>query len=251
MCGIFGFLTRSGDRAVCMNTLRKIAIKTQERGRHAFGLAWIDQSGNLNSFKRPGAVTDDISDIDRCEHALAVIGHCRYATHGDPETNENNHPHKCRNGLFVHNGVVSNYEKLCENYELEMKTECDTEVIGLLIDQKGNLATRTRDAIRVIRGNLAVLGLFPNPNPDMTPGGAAYNARFLIAKRGNPIHFGQSKHDFWFGSFPDHLGGTVSSVKEDSVCVLTVSDSWNHITADRENVYPKSFYPHNGTLFQN
>lgn len=63
--------------------LKTIACVTEQRGTHAFGLAWLTASGRLEMFKRPGAASARLSDLDRCRDAVAVIGHCRFATHGN------------------------------------------------------------------------------------------------------------------------------------------------------------------------
>jgi hypothetical protein len=44
MCGIFGFLSKGGT-GPNLARLRRIAAETETRGRHAFGLAWIDSRG--------------------------------------------------------------------------------------------------------------------------------------------------------------------------------------------------------------
>ena len=92
--------------------LRRIAAETQHRGHHAFGLAWLGRDGDIHTFKRPGPATANLGDLDRCRGAAVVIGHCRWATHGRPEDNRNNHPHPAGRGWFVHNGVVQNHAHL-------------------------------------------------------------------------------------------------------------------------------------------
>jgi hypothetical protein len=54
MCGLFGFMTREGE-GPDLARLMRIAVETQSRGHHAFGLAWVDSEGRLHAFKRAGA----------------------------------------------------------------------------------------------------------------------------------------------------------------------------------------------------
>ena len=105
MCGIFGFITKDG-RGPDLARLRRIATETQRRGHHAFLLAWLAADGGIHTFKRPGPATANLRRLDACQDALVVVGHCRWATHGRPEDNRNNHPHPAGCGWLVHNGVV-------------------------------------------------------------------------------------------------------------------------------------------------
>ena len=43
MCGIFGYIAKHG-RGPDLARLRRIALETETRGRHAFGLAWLDRA---------------------------------------------------------------------------------------------------------------------------------------------------------------------------------------------------------------
>ena len=89
--------------------------------------------GTVHTFKRPGPATANLGDLNACRGATAIIGHCRWATHGRPEDNRNNHPHPAGRGWFVHNGVVQNHASLARRYDFNMTTECDSEVLGLLM----------------------------------------------------------------------------------------------------------------------
>lgn len=105
MCGIFGFIAKDGAGPE-LTRLRRLALVTELRGEHAFGLAWLDADGALQTFKCPAAARDCLGALDRCRDARIVIGHCRYATHGSPADNRNNHPHPAGRGQLVHNGIV-------------------------------------------------------------------------------------------------------------------------------------------------
>ena len=115
MCGLFGWVTKNGN-GPDLGRLRRIAIETQTRGNHAFGFAWLGTDGRIRSFKRPGPATANLGDLDRVRDALIVVGHCRYATHGDPRDNRTNHPHRAGRGMICHNGVVANHASLIRRY---------------------------------------------------------------------------------------------------------------------------------------
>lgn len=209
MCGIFGFLS-TGGRGPELDRLRKIATQTQRRGEHAFGLAWLDQTGRTSMFKRPGPATQRLADIDRCRGAQIVVGHCRWATHGSPDENHNNHPHRAGRGWIVHNGVVRNYRQLLRRYAFEPQTECDSEILGLLLRRfGGSLTSRAMQTAAVAEGPLAMLGIWSSP------------ARLMIVRRGNPLWYGANARGLYFASLPEALPGFPREITDGFTTVVT------------------------------
>ena len=209
MCGIFGFVTKSG-RGPDVARLKQIAVETQRRGHHAFGLAWLAADGTIHTFKRPGPATAHLRRLDACQDALVVVGHCRWATHGRPEDNRNNHPHPAGRGWLVHNGVVTNYDALLRRYRLKAQTECDSEVLGLLIARfAGTIGERAARTAGVTEGRLAMLGVWRKP------------ARLLVVRDGNPLSFGETAGEFYFGSLSWGLPGKITEIKDRYAGVLT------------------------------
>lgn len=210
MCGIFGFITKHG-RGPDVGLLKKIATVTQKRGDHAFGLAWAEKGCGIETFKRPGAATDGLDDLEFAEGSQAVIGHCRWATHGQPEDNRNNHPHPAGKGWLVHNGVVRNYSELILRHQLQTKTECDSEVLGLLMAKTGgSLESRAAEAARRAHGDMAVLGLWTDP------------VRMLIIRDVRPLHFGEDKRGFYFASLAEGLPGKPVPMRNGRVVKLSL-----------------------------
>jgi glucosamine 6-phosphate synthetase-like amidotransferase/phosphosugar isomerase protein len=209
MCGIFGFITKNG-KGPDLARLRRIAAETQTRGHHAFGLAWLDAKGIIRTFKRPGPATANLGDLGQCRGTTVVIGHCRWATHGSYMDNRNNHPHPAGRGWLVHNGVVHNHDSLVRRYRLTQRTECDSEVLGLLMARfPGALGLRAARTAEMAEGNLAILGLWRNPT------------RLLIVRDGNPLCFGETTDGFYFGSLAGELPGSVTMIHERYAGVLT------------------------------
>jgi glucosamine 6-phosphate synthetase-like amidotransferase/phosphosugar isomerase protein len=209
MCGVFGFITKDG-RGPDLAHLRRIAAETETRGHHAFGLAWLAADGAIHTFKRPGPAMANLGDLTRCRGAAVVIGHCRWATHGHPADNRNNHPHPAGRGWFVHNGVVFNHATLVREFRLAPQTQCDSEVLGLLMARfPGTLGLRAARTAGVAVGRLAMLGVWRNP------------ARLLIVRHGNPLCFGETKGGFYFASLPEELPGKVIPIKDRYAGVLS------------------------------
>lgn len=208
MCGIFGFITKNG-RGPDVSRLRRIAAVTESRGQHAFGLAWLAADEKLHAFKRPGPATAALNDLEQCRGAAMVIGHCRFATHGAPSDNRNNHPHPAGRGWLVHNGVVRNHVALAHEYGLVPRTQCDSEVLGLLLARiPGPIEWRAARTAQLAGGPLALLGVWAKP------------ARMLVVRQGNPLWYGQTRDGAYFGSLPDELPGQPQPVPDACVCVL-------------------------------
>jgi glucosamine--fructose-6-phosphate aminotransferase (isomerizing) len=210
MCGCFGFVAKKG-REASMPMLRKIARVTERRGRHAFGFSWIDRNGRLRMFKQSGKISDSLGLLSIARDARMLIGHCRYATQGDPANNLNNHPHPVDGGWFVHNGMLPDYQDLIRRQDLYPNTDCDSEVLGLLMeDADGSLADRMREAINATRYSpLVMLGLWGRPR------------RLLAARRGNPLSIGEHETGHYFASLPDGLPGDVEEVEDGTVLEFT------------------------------
>jgi glucosamine--fructose-6-phosphate aminotransferase (isomerizing) len=208
MCGIFGFITNKGE-GPDIKRLRRIALVTQTRGAHAFGLAWLEQGGRIETFKCPGPASSHLDELERCRNAIVMVGHCRFATHGLPSDNRNNHPHVAGAGYIVHNGVIHNHQHLVRHYGLHQRSHCDSEALGLLMTRcPGTIAQRSAWVAGQVEGDLALLGIWRMP------------ARILVCRRGRPLHFGHGRDGYYFASLPEGLPGEVKSVADHSTRVL-------------------------------
>lgn len=131
MCGIIGAIGKNIDLDIIVD----LFLATEPRGKEATGF-WTSATDTIKAAKGASKFLDrktkkklkkGISESD------ILLGHCRYATHGKPEYNYNQHPMESENWIVVHNGVVS--IKDFDDYEYVSDT--DTENIVAYIERFG------------------------------------------------------------------------------------------------------------------
>lgn len=213
MCSIFGFIRqrKSSDRTPApLEILERIIRANIARGPHAFGFAWVTPDGRIRAYKQEGNLVSSLPLIRMASDAIALVGHLRYATHGDPSNNINNHPHPIDGGWLVHNGVVSNYEELVEEHDLPVVSNCDSEAIALMAEREdGKMLPRVVDAIEHTEGCLAIASLWARPT------------RMIIARSGNPLSISTTHTAKFFATLPVGLPGTTASVKDNTAVQFT------------------------------
>lgn len=120
MCGILGNQWTRPDRRTQL-FISAIGVLMEDRGRHSAGI-WTPTWGVR---KWTGAFSDGMN-----AHALrgtaSCIGHCRFATVGDP-TVANAHPFVYKHITGIHNGGVANWRELNKQYD--RKFEVDSQHI--------------------------------------------------------------------------------------------------------------------------
>lgn len=206
MCGIWGWVAKA-DKGPNLERIAAIVKATESRGRHAFGFAWVDGRGVLRAFKQQGQLSEKRAYLRFLKDARMIIGHCRYATHGDPENNLNNHPFPADGGWLVHNGVIGNHEQLCERHDLEMITECDSETLALMVETfSGSMISRCANAVgeTLAESSLAMMGLWARPN------------RLIAIRRGNPLHVGEVAGGYYLASLDKAMPSAVASLPDSS-----------------------------------
>lgn len=196
MCGIVAYIGEKQAYPVIINGLKRL----EYRGYDSAGIALLNDSGELNIYKRKGKVAN-LEEFSRDKDTLGTIGigHTRWATHGEPN-DVNAHPHFSENGLIalIHNGIIENYDILKHgllNAGYVFKSETDTEVLVHLIDdikKKTNvsLAESVRLALEHVVGAYAIVVLSKdNPN------------QLVAARKSSPLVVGiGTEGDFYLAS---------------------------------------------------
>ncbi|NGX39948.1 MAG: Glutamine--fructose-6-phosphate aminotransferase [isomerizing] [Chlamydiae bacterium] len=179
MCGIYGYIGKSGAVEVCLEGLRFL----EYRGYDSSGIATIE-SGNLHCYKEKGklsALEKTLQSSPVIDAPLA-IGHTRWATHGRG-SKRNAHPHldEKKELALVHNGILENHHELREILSgkgVIFATETDSEVICQLIAHlyRGDLVKAVHEATGMMQGFWAI-ALIHKDQPD----------QIVTARKENPI----------------------------------------------------------------
>jgi len=187
MCGIVGYIGNRKAQPMLLNSLSKL----EYRGYDSCGIAVA--SDGIEVFKdivRVKALEKQISDHE----GTIGIGHTRWATHGEP-SQINAHPHcDCTGGIaVVHNGVITNFQRLREQLASEghlLASQTDTEVIPHLIEKyyDGDLEKAVELALNDIEGSYAVIVLMANTQ------------KLIAARKDSPLIIGVGDREHFLAS---------------------------------------------------
>lgn len=129
MCGVVGaVLDNPSDEDI--ETLKRVLLETEIRGKHASGIAWFDGNG-LKSVVLPITISKFLENFDLhgllFDNKIRMIGHIRYST-SDIEYNQ---PIGDGTSFIAHNGVVSQADPSTweETYGYKCETRNDSELL--------------------------------------------------------------------------------------------------------------------------
>jgi len=191
MCGIVGYVGPKDCLPVLMKGLKRL----EYRGYDSAGVAVLTGPDML-VHKAAGK----ISVLERLLKgkklkATTGIAHTRWATHGEPNS-ENAHPHTdCRGRIAVaHNGIIENHAVLRKMLEAEghtFSTDTDTEVLPHLIEKlyEGNLERAVGQALQMVEGTYGI-AVVCSDEPDKIVG----------ARNGSPLLVGVNKDEYMVAS---------------------------------------------------
>ncbi len=194
MCGIVAYTGCKEAYPILIKGLKRL----EYRGYDSAGVALLQQDG-IALYKCRGRVADlDEMCANKNVSAHTGIGHTRWATHGEPNT-ENAHPHLSADGkiALIHNGIIENYlvlkqELISRGYTF--KSDTDTEVLVHLVEdifkkEDVTLPEAVRIALSGVVGTYA-LAILSADAPD----------QLILAKKGSPLLIGVGDNEFFVGS---------------------------------------------------
>ena len=218
MCGILGVClditaSRSADDILRLKTdFAGLLAAAEVRGTDAAGVYIVNKDSEIVYHKAPVAgsvLADDetfwkMLDDFVSEKTVAIIGHTRFATHGSPKDNDNNHPILDAPIIGVHNGMIRNHERLNTRYR--KAAEVDSAAIMSLLRVKSknkpmSLATLSNN-LHQLEGPFAI-AVADTRKPD----------GIFMARNTNPVKFFRERDAglLWFASTSEILNDGIGA----------------------------------------
>ncbi|MCH4057709.1 glutamine--fructose-6-phosphate transaminase (isomerizing) [Lapidilactobacillus gannanensis] len=183
MCGIVGAIGYDETTEILLKGLERL----EYRGYDSAGLYVNDQTGHDYLVKTVGKIAALRAAVDQQVNGQLGIAHTRWATHGQP-SEANAHPQFSTSQRFylVHNGVISNFTELKQQYlpTTDFVSQTDTEVLVQLVakfveqEQLSTLAALQK-TLQLVNGSYALI-LVDRQQPD----------RLYVAKNKSPLLIG-------------------------------------------------------------
>ncbi len=193
MCGIVAATANRDVTDIIINGLKTL----EYRGYDSAGIAINEENHHISIRKQAGKLNKLIENLKiHPVSGHSGIGHTRWATHGEPTTN-NAHPHDSDSVIaVVHNGIIENYVPLrnmllAEGYQF--KSETDTETLVHLIhyyqSQNMSFSQACHKAVRELDGAYAV-AITNSAEPE----------KIIAARKGSPLIVGRGKGENFIAS---------------------------------------------------
>ncbi len=225
MCGIVGYIGNREASPILLEGLKRL----EYRGYDSAGVSTV-ATGKLLMHKRSGKINELERELTmRGMPGTLGIGHTRWATHGEPNS-ENAHPHDDCTGkiALIHNGIIENYSVLKKELQAKghhFKTQTDTETLVHLIEEfykeNGLLEKAVRKALLLIKGTYGI-AVICSDEPDT----------LITARNGSPIVLGIGNHEYFVAS-------DVAAIAEHT-CNVTYLDDNEMAVMHRENLVIKT-----------
>jgi glucosamine--fructose-6-phosphate aminotransferase (isomerizing) len=162
MCGIAA-VCRSRQTGIShlKSFVVEAALDIESRGPHATGFAWAAPAdGHPWYWKSPGPARKVAHKVPLPNGVGTILVHTRWATHGKPEDNRNNHPVVAPGLTLIHNGVLTNHRDLLELLNVEPDGECDSEALAwLLANGPDQLGAQPWELLELVEGSAAIAWL--------------------------------------------------------------------------------------------
>ncbi|OGV54631.1 MAG: hypothetical protein A2017_20430 [Lentisphaerae bacterium GWF2_44_16] len=173
MCGQAGLILAPGRRNKeklehLRDVFTRLLALNEFRGKHATGVAIVDDDGSYSLLKKPVKASRFIFCKEYREmiktlsnRASLLMGHARFATVGCHTKANNNHPNEAGCCLSTMNGTIFNADELFEKFALSRHAEVDSELIAQLADRHAPdgeiLVSNFVHSLRFCRGQISAV----------------------------------------------------------------------------------------------
>jgi glucosamine--fructose-6-phosphate aminotransferase (isomerizing) len=191
MCGIVAYVGEKEASPIVLSALKKL----EYRGYDSAGIAGSD--GGPFDIRRCEGSIDHLENLLLKKPILGktAIGHTRWATHGRP-SEANAHPHRYKDVVIVHNGIIENYRELREELKAKghrFESETDSEVIAHLlhieVEKTKDFEKSCFQLVKKLKGAFALAALWTK-RPDC----------LFVAKNHCPLLLGLGKGESFVAS---------------------------------------------------
>ena len=187
MCGIVGGICQNNITPILIDGLKRL----EYRGYDSAGVVVLDNNNKLNRVRAVGKVINLENSIKEKKtpiNGLIGIAHTRWATHGEPSSN-NAHPHICNHSVsIVHNGIIENFlelktaqKKQGYNFTSDTDTEVIAHAIHHALETSDTLLKATQKAVQTFKGAYGI-GVISPKDP----------SHIIAARSGSPLVIGIS-----------------------------------------------------------
>lgn len=229
MCGIVGILGEKPVVPLLVEGLKRL----EYRGYDSAGVATLQDTG-IDRRRAAGKIKnlEDLIEQSPLEGTVG-IGHTRWATHGQPNTN-NAHPHATDKVALVHNGIIENYKELKEelqSYQVHFDSDTDTEIIAQLITHNMKQGMGPKEAVDAslerLEGAFALAIIF-----------AGEDNLMIGARQGTPLAIGYGEGEMFLASDSYALAPLTNKIcfLEDGDRVIVQKDKVQIYTQANDNV---------------
>ena len=195
MCGIVAYIGKKDVYEILIKGLSRL----EYRGYDSAGVALLDNSNTIKTFKKKGKVQELVNFAKESDKSAKMgIGHTRWATHGEPN-DVNAHPHLSNNGeiALIHNGIIENYgdlKTMLEGKGYHFHSQTDTEVLVNLIQEVQSVGGLSiEEAVRISLQK--VIGAYAIVVIDKKSGD-----KLIASRKSSPMVLGIGKGDFYLAS---------------------------------------------------
>lgn len=195
MCGIAGVI-RFGEKPIDESVLALMLLGNEHRGADASGIALSQEDGSIDIFKtnvqawrfvRTKEYTEFIQSKLKPTTWAAIL-HTRFATIGDPQDNNNNHPLYAGHGAVIHNGGFHNSNTIFDACKFKKNADVDSDILRAFVDAYG-ITPKCISEMNSLAGPAAGAAFHPD-----------YPKKLLLFKSGSPMILGSDNDFFYFAS---------------------------------------------------